>query len=122
MHSGPRNGRLGAKVQGHTDKGLTSMKGIEGKRAIVTGAGQGIGRAIAERLQADGAHVLFADIDADAARTAAGAAALIREAPARALKSRRVRRIVSAPSSGSTFKLGVNSGRGKRSPPTMTRH
>lgn len=50
------------------------MRGLTGKRAIVTGAAHGIGRAIAARLQEEGAHVLFADIDRDAARTAAGRA------------------------------------------------
>ncbi|MFK7942732.1 MAG: SDR family NAD(P)-dependent oxidoreductase [Paracoccaceae bacterium] len=50
------------------------MRGLEGKRAVVTGAAHGIGRAIAERLQTEGAHVLFADIDPDAARSAAGRA------------------------------------------------
>jgi NAD(P)-dependent dehydrogenase (short-subunit alcohol dehydrogenase family) len=37
------------------------------RRAIVTGAGAGIGRAIAVRLGAEGARVLVADIDADSA-------------------------------------------------------
>jgi NAD(P)-dependent dehydrogenase (short-subunit alcohol dehydrogenase family) len=38
------------------------MKGLAGRPAIVTGAGQGIGRAIAERLLEEGARVLAIDI------------------------------------------------------------
>jgi NAD(P)-dependent dehydrogenase (short-subunit alcohol dehydrogenase family) len=38
-----------------------------GRRAIVTGAGAGIGRAIAIRLAAEGARILLADVDFDAA-------------------------------------------------------
>ena len=50
------------------------MKGLEGKRAIVTGAARGIGRAIAERLAREGARVALVDVDADALREAAGTA------------------------------------------------
>ncbi len=47
------------------------MERLEGKRAIVTGAGSGIGRAIALRLASEGARVTLADIDEGAAKKVA---------------------------------------------------
>lgn len=44
---------------------------LTGRRAIVTGAGAGIGRAIAMRLSAEGARVMVADVDGDAAEQVA---------------------------------------------------
>ena len=44
---------------------------LQDRVAIVTGAAQGIGNAIAHRLAAEGAHVAIIDIDGEAARAAA---------------------------------------------------
>jgi NAD(P)-dependent dehydrogenase (short-subunit alcohol dehydrogenase family) len=58
------------------------MERLSGKRAIVTGGGSGIGRAIALRLATDGANVLVSDVDEAAATAVAreiGGEALIRQ-------------------------------------------
>ena len=52
---------------------------LEGKTAIVTGAGSGFGAGIARKFAAEGAHVIVADLNAEAARGVAreiGGAAL----------------------------------------------
>ena len=46
---------------------------LKGKRAVVTAAAQGIGRAIGEALLDEGANVCFADINGDKAAEVAAA-------------------------------------------------
>ncbi len=63
---------------------------LEGKVAVVTGAAQGIGRACAERLAAEGAQVVLADIDpseGQAAAKAIGASAIFSQTDLRDLSS-----------------------------------
>ncbi|HCK28628.1 MAG: SDR family NAD(P)-dependent oxidoreductase, partial [Alcanivorax sp.] len=55
---------------------------LEQRVAVITGAGRGIGRAIAERYAREGARVAVADLDS---ATAEEAAAAIRDAGGEAL-------------------------------------
>ena len=48
------------------------MGRLAGKRAIITGAARGIGKAIAAAFAAEGAELLLADIDAGALAATAG--------------------------------------------------
>lgn len=50
----------------------SSQLPLAGAAVVVTGAGSGIGAALASRFAADGARVLVNDLDAESARTVAG--------------------------------------------------
>lgn len=52
---------------------MTTMGRLQGKTAIVTGAGSGFGRGIAEAFAAEGANVVVADIDTARAAEVASA-------------------------------------------------
>lgn len=54
---------------------LTDLLSLAGRRAVVTGGAQGLGRAIAERLAEAGASVAIADLSAEKADAAAAAIA-----------------------------------------------
>jgi glucose 1-dehydrogenase len=47
------------------------MGRLDGKRAIITGAARGIGKAIADKFASEGATLLLADIDADGVKAVA---------------------------------------------------
>ena len=47
------------------------MNRFEGRAAVITGAGGGIGRATARRLAAEGARIVAADLDEEAGRAVA---------------------------------------------------
>lgn len=51
------------------------MRGLEGRSAIVTGGGSGIGAAICQRLGEEGAHVAVLDVDKAGAENTAAAIA-----------------------------------------------
>jgi NAD(P)-dependent dehydrogenase (short-subunit alcohol dehydrogenase family) len=60
-----------ARVADVSSRTLAELTSLSGRRAVVTGAAWGLGKAIARRLAEAGAAVLVADIDAEAAtRTA----------------------------------------------------
>lgn len=53
-------------ARGHQDPGDNSGFSVRGARIVITGAGSGIGAALADRFAAEGARLVLADRDADA--------------------------------------------------------
>jgi 3-oxoacyl-[acyl-carrier protein] reductase len=81
-----RSGTLGLLAPLHTpaSKEETNVGRLDGKVAVITGSGRGIGRATAELLAREGAAVVVNDVDPDPANEAAQA---IKEAGGQAMVS-----------------------------------
>jgi 3-oxoacyl-[acyl-carrier protein] reductase len=58
-------------VGGQPSTGGTAVPVLEGRVSVITGAGQGLGRAFAQRLAASGSRVVIADINAERAAAVA---------------------------------------------------
>jgi len=52
-------------------KNIAQLVSLEGRRAVITGGAQGLGKAIAARLAEAGAEIIIGDLQEDLARTAA---------------------------------------------------
>ncbi len=57
-----------SSLASNTPLTLQGLFGLQGRKALVTGAGRGIGAAIAEGLAAAGAHVLVHDVSLESCR------------------------------------------------------
>lgn len=68
LRSAPREPSVSSRTMNRQDRlNREAMRRLEGRVAVVTGAGGGIGAACAERMASEGARVVVADIDGDAA-------------------------------------------------------
>jgi NAD(P)-dependent dehydrogenase (short-subunit alcohol dehydrogenase family) len=54
-------------IPDHSERTLADLLSLEGRRAVVTGGGRGIGAAVVRRLAEAGADVVVADLDASLA-------------------------------------------------------